>query len=67
MAKKKPNKPARTDSVGIQFYADADTAKALEKYISSRADDERPSKRSVIVAAIRSYLQAKGFWPPDEK
>jgi acyl-CoA hydrolase len=59
-----PKKVNRTDSVGVQFYTDPATAKALSDYLASRAEDERPKKRAVITAAIRRYLEERGFWPP---
>ena len=70
MSKSKPKptrKPARTNTISVQFYADAETLAALDRYLESRPDDERPAKRAIWLAGLRAYLQAKGFWSPEKK
>jgi hypothetical protein len=71
MAKNKkpadPKKPNRTNSVGIQFFTSEAVAAALERFITSRPEDEQPKKRAVLEVALKEYLTKRGFWPPPSK
>lgn len=66
-SKQPARKTARTNATSVQFYADSETLEALDRYLESRPEDERPAKRAIWLAGLRAYLQAKGFWPADKK
>lgn len=63
--KKKVDQPApaadRHTEPRFSFHLEADLLAALDDYCKAQEFD--PGKSQVVRAAIRDYLQQKGFWP----
>lgn len=64
MAKKKPgaSKRPNREGVPVNFWLDEALAAAFGAYVESTSP--RVSKTAAHEAAIREFLERKGFWPP---
>lgn len=66
MAEKPKKKPkANRSGVALSCYVDEDIRAAMDDYVAKHNETaEHPaSVRSTVEAALKAFLNGKGFWP----
>ena len=65
---KKSEKPSgRSGRKPVQFYMDEELHAALNAYLDSKSEDEKPTLTAILQVSLKTYLKGKGFWPPPKE